>query len=370
MAGRKPPQGIMNMLARASQEHGVPFNMLRSFADIESGFRPGARTGSYKGLFQLSTQEFRRGGGRGSIFNPEANTNAFVNVLKKNIQAFERVMGRKPNGWEAYLVHQQGVAGGPAHLRNPDKPAWQNMANTPEGRKKGARWAKKAIWGNVPAKMKKQFGSVENINSGQFAKLWQARYERAGGSSTEQGFDTAAANTPDLPTRGMRVAEIAGVKEQGRLPQEGLADGVNQNVVMVGGGEEPPPVPQRRPVKFDYRAEEYASSNDIGAGGPPIPTKNPQDAPAPPQSAILPGSADASRSGNSRMATPATSGSDNWQGRAFGGSFGELYARPDMGSSLLRDVLPTGKPAMSGGGVPPPPPMFKQFFQGLFGGFG
>lgn len=375
MPSKKPPKYIMDVLARASQEHGIPFSVLRSFAEIESGFRAGAKTGSYNGLFMLSKSEFKRGGGKGSIMNPEANTNAFANVWKKNVAAFENKMGRKPQGWETYLVHQQGVAGGPAHLRNPDKPAWQNMHATPEGRQKGVGWSKKAIWGNVPSTQKKKFGSVNNITSGDFVKLWQSRYARAGGGSAEEvAFDGSAASM-EMPERGMRVAGRASDMDVPERRPQSL--GVDQNVVMVGGGEEAPPVPQRRNVKFDYRAPEYASANDIGAGGPPPPEKNPQDAPAPPRSAILPGSPELATSG-SRISEPTKFGGggggfDPLADKAFGAPFGELYGRADQGgSSLLKDVLPSGKPTpvMGQGGVPPRPPMFKDFFQSIFGGFG
>lgn len=371
MAGRKPPQSIMNVLARASQEHGIPFSVLRAFADIESGFRPGARTGSYKGMFQLSASEFKRGGGKGSIFNPVENTKAFANIWKDGAQQFQKRMGRAPSGWETYLVHQQGVAGGPAHLRNPDKPAWQNMAATSEGRKKGTRWSKKAIWGNIPAAQKKKFGSVENVTSGQFAGLWKARYERSSGGGDGMEFDAAASSPPlpgrsdlaELPERGMRVPSRATDME---MPERRMTE-------VPERGERVDP-PGSRP-KYQYRAAEYETANDIGAGGPPPPDRNPQDAPEPARSAVLPGSPEAGRTG--RMTQPASafggggSGFDPVAQQAFGGSFGELYGRKDMGSALLKDVLPSGRPTGVGVNQPPPrPPMFREFFNNMFGGFG
>lgn len=368
MARRQPPNYVNSVLARASQEHGIPFSVFKSFAGIESGYNPRAKTGSYKGLFQLSTQEFRKNGGQGNIYDPEANTNAFAKILKTNAALFEKKTGRQPTGAELYLMHQQGTQGATMHLANPDKPAWQNMAATGEGRQKGAGWAKKAIWGNIPAQQKKQFGSVNNVTSGDFVQMWNARYAREAGTSpgTDVAFDPSAAKSPAVPAKGFRVAEAnMGVPEKrGIGPGTKVADAT-------------PAVPEHRPIKFDYRAPEYASANDIGAGGPPIPTRNPQDAPEPPASAILPGSPEATRSGRMTQpvgggSDPSGSSSDNWQGRAFGGSFGELYSRPDQGSTLLKNVLPTGQPQGVGGvgGTPPPVPLFRQFFQGMFGGFG
>lgn len=379
MARRQPPNYVNSVLAKASQEHGIPYSVFKSFAGIESGYNPRAKTGSYKGLFQLSTQEFRKNGGQGNIYDPEANTNAFAKILKTNAALFEKKTGRSPTGSELYLMHQQGTQGATMHLANPDKPAWQNMAATGEGRQKGAGWAKRAIWGNIPSQQKKQFGNVNNVTSGDFTRMWQARYARESGAdpATDVAFDPSAAKTPPAPEKGFRVAE-ANMETPGKGARPGDIQYPDQNVVMVGGGEKPPPTPEHKPIKFDYRAPEYASANDIGAGGPPLPSRNPQDAPEPPASAVLPGSAEAGRS--ARLSQPVTGGSDsggsspdNWQGRAFGGSFGELYARQDQGSSLLKNVLPTpGGPGGFGGvgSVPPPVPTFRQFFQGLFGGFG
>ncbi len=365
MARRQPPQYVQGVMAKAAQEHGIPFSVFRSFAGIESGFNPRAKTGSYKGLFQLSTKEFKNNGGRGNIYDPVENTNAFAKILKTNAALFERKTGRQPTGSELYLMHQQGTQGATMHLTNPDKPAWQNMLATGEGRQKGAGWARKAIWGNIPSQAKKKFGSVNNVTSGDFVNMWNARYARESGAdpATDVAFDPSAAKTPAVPEKGFRVAE-ANMDMPGKGARPSDIQYPDQNVVMVGGGEEPPPVPGHRPVKFDYRSPEYASA-------PPMPGRNPQDAPEPPGSAILPGSADASRAG--RMTQPVGGGdspsapsSDNWQGKAFGGSFGELYARPDQGSSLLKNVL--GGPGGPGGmGPPPPVPTFRQFFQGLFG---
>jgi hypothetical protein len=180
--------------------------MLR-FAGIESSFKPNARTGSYKGLYQLSTEEFRRHGG-GNIFDPEDNARAFAKLLKRNAMEYEAKTGQPATGPVLYLLHQQGTAGGAKHLANPERPAWQNMLATSEGRRKGARWAKKAIWGNVPAQQKRQFGSVERVTSGQFVNMWNARYAREGdprAGSTMTAFDPNAARVPPTPGRSDKL---------------------------------------------------------------------------------------------------------------------------------------------------------------------
>ena len=77
------------------------------------------------------------------------------------------------------------------------------MYNTGEGRQKGEGWAKKAIWGNIPASQRARFGSVENVTSEQFADLWRERYARGLGyknyaameNDRKQLDKTAAAGT-------------------------------------------------------------------------------------------------------------------------------------------------------------------------------
>lgn len=49
------------------------------------------------------------------------------------------------------------------------------MCATSEGLLKGERWCKKCIWGNLLPRWKQDFGSVDNISSGDFVSLWTAR---------------------------------------------------------------------------------------------------------------------------------------------------------------------------------------------------
>jgi len=167
-------------IGRAAQATGVDEATLRVFARIESGGKADARTGSYKGLFQLSDTEFARHGG-GNIYNADDNALAAAKKLRAEASEFEAKHGRAPTALDLYLVHQQGEGGYDAHLARPGAPAWQNMAGTGEGRQKGARWAKQAIWGNIPDDMKRRFGSVENVTSADFIEVWRQKVARFGG---------------------------------------------------------------------------------------------------------------------------------------------------------------------------------------------
>jgi hypothetical protein len=172
MARIKFNERINAAIEAASQKHGINPDAMRAFARIESGGRPEQQTGSYKGLFQLSDREFKKHGGSGDIFNPEANAMAAGAKLKAEAGQFERYWKRPPTAAEVYMIHQQGVGGSLAHWKNPDQPAWKNMHSTAEGQQKGEAWAKKAIWGNIPASEKAKFGSVENVPGRAFTDMW------------------------------------------------------------------------------------------------------------------------------------------------------------------------------------------------------
>lgn len=199
MAAMRFSPDVEAAILAAAQRAGVSPDLLRTFATIESGGRADVRTGSYKGLFQLSDQEFARHGGQGNIFDPQANANAAANKIRDESTSFESRMGRPPSAAELYVIHQQGTAGSEAHRSNPDAPAWQNMRNTGEGRAKGDTWARAAIWGNVPDDMKAQYGSVDNITSHQFTDMWAQKVERMSGGNTSQPRVAGAQAQPTLP---------------------------------------------------------------------------------------------------------------------------------------------------------------------------
>jgi hypothetical protein len=53
------------------------------------------------------------------------------------------------------------------------------MYLTSEGQEKGEKWARKAIWGNVPWDLKNKIkGGVNALTSGQFIALWTERVNR------------------------------------------------------------------------------------------------------------------------------------------------------------------------------------------------
>lgn len=197
----------------AAAAAGVDSDTLRRFAKIESSGRPGVVTGSYKGLFQLSDEEFAKHGG-GDIFNARDNALAAARKLKAESAEFEAKYGRTPTAGDIYMLHQQGAGGYANHMANPSAPAWQNMAETAEGRRKGEGWAKQAIWGNLPPDARARFGSVDNVTSAEFTQYWKARVEgggRFGGSDTvaaaERAGGGARSRSANVPADGPGPSE-------------------------------------------------------------------------------------------------------------------------------------------------------------------
>jgi Transglycosylase SLT domain len=163
-------------IKRASDAFGLDFNFMKAVAKIESGFNPKQRTGSYIGLFQLSKYEFKRYGS-GNITDPRDNSVAGAYKFATEALLFEYQTGRKPTFSDLYLIHQQGWQGAAQHVSHPQRIAWKSMCATEEGKEKGERWCKRAIWGNTLPAIKQAWKSVGKLTSSAFVGMWQQRVD-------------------------------------------------------------------------------------------------------------------------------------------------------------------------------------------------
>ena len=161
-------------IRRASDAFGLDFNFMKAVAKIESDFNPKERTGSYIGLFQLSNYEFKQYGS-GNITDPRDNAIAGAYKFATEALLFEFGTGKKPTFSDLYLIHQQGWQGAAEHVSHPKRIAWRSMCATDEGKEKGKRWCKRAIWGNTLPAIKKIWKSVDKLTSGAFVGMWQQR---------------------------------------------------------------------------------------------------------------------------------------------------------------------------------------------------
>jgi hypothetical protein len=179
-------------IKRAADAFGLDANFMKAVAKIESGFNPTQRTGSYIGLFQLSKYEFGKFGS-GQILNARDNAVAAAyKVITEGI-LFEWITHRKPDLSDLYLIHQQGWEGAAEHIARPDRLAWKSMCATGEGREKGERWCRRAIWGNTLPAFKKTWKSVDNVTSEAFVGMWRGRVAEF---YTKYMATAAAATTP------------------------------------------------------------------------------------------------------------------------------------------------------------------------------
>ena len=141
-------------IKRASDAFGLDFNFMKAVAKIESGFDPKQRTGSYIGLFQLSKDEFAKYGS-GDILNARDNAVAAAYKFSTEDILFELSTHKKATFSDLYLIHQQGTQGAEEHVNHPHRIAWKSMCATDEGKAKGEKWCKRAIWENTLPSVKR-----------------------------------------------------------------------------------------------------------------------------------------------------------------------------------------------------------------------
>ena len=194
-------------IREAAALYGLDVAMMMSIAKVESDFNPRVKTGSYKGLFQLSDYEFKKYGD-GSIWDARDNARAAAHMFLVQAERFRWALGHYPDYAERYIVHQQGIQGAIEHYTHPERAAWQSMCATDEGVLKGEQWCKKCIWGNLLPEWKRAFGDVDNILSGDFVSLWTGRIDHLAANSFSLA-DSGVSVSPHLRTHARRPTKLA-----------------------------------------------------------------------------------------------------------------------------------------------------------------
>jgi hypothetical protein len=191
-------------IREAASLYGLDLAMMMSIAKVESDFNPRVRTGSYKGLFQLSDHEFNKYGD-GSIWDARDNARAAAHMFLVQAEQFRWALGHYPDFAERYMVHQQGIQGAIEHYTHPDRMAWQSMCATDEGILKGEQWCKRCIWGNLLPEWKRAFGNVDAIQSGEFIAKWTRRIDHFADRYSVASADAVVSATPKDNDRGLTV---------------------------------------------------------------------------------------------------------------------------------------------------------------------
>jgi len=122
---------------------------------------------------------------------------------------FEWVTHRKPTLSDLYLIHQQGWEGAAEHISQPDRIAWKSMCATGEGKEKGEKWSKRAIWRNTLPAVKDAWKSVDKLTSGRSSECGAAtgaaeRMNQKISLTVGRSFRTRgpSGDSPPLRTRG------------------------------------------------------------------------------------------------------------------------------------------------------------------------
>jgi hypothetical protein len=164
-------------IKRAAEAFGLDYSFMKTVAKIESDFDPKQRTGSYIGLFQLSHYEFQKYGS-GDITNPRDNAIAAAYKFVTEGTLFELGTHQNPTFSDLYLIHQQGWQGAAEHVSHPERIAWKSMCATDEGKEKGEKWCKRAVWLNTLPDIKHLWKSVDKLTSAAFVTMWRQRVNR------------------------------------------------------------------------------------------------------------------------------------------------------------------------------------------------
>ena len=114
----------------------------------------------------------------GDILNPRDNSVAAAYKFATAALLFELNTHKRATFSDLYLIHQQGTRGAEEHVNHPDRIAWKSMCATDEGREKGEKWCKRAIWANTLPEIKHIWKSVDNLTSSAFVTMWQERVHR------------------------------------------------------------------------------------------------------------------------------------------------------------------------------------------------
>lgn len=198
MMADTPVGSPLEEIKRAAELFCLNQAFMVTVAKIESDFDPKNRTGKYIGLFQLSEQEFHHYG-CGSITDPRDNAIAAAWKFVNEGFLFENDTRQQPSPSDLYLIHQQGWQGAAEHVSHPDQLAWKSMCATDEGKQKGEKWCKRAIWENTLPAVKHRYGSVDNLTSGEFVAMWRDRVNHLYAEYARSQTATANANTNPNP---------------------------------------------------------------------------------------------------------------------------------------------------------------------------
>lgn len=165
-----------DMIVKKAKAAGIDPAGLLAMANIESGFDPNAQNTYYGGLFAIEKARHPR------WRDPEYNTDMAIKNWKANEKAWKKAHPDKPfTAGAAYLMHNQGIAGGVALYANPNRKATDVLRK----------------WHKNSARVVRNNGGNTNMSGREFAQMWIDKAEALTGYYTGQttGGDLSAPTT-------------------------------------------------------------------------------------------------------------------------------------------------------------------------------
>lgn len=168
-AGAQPRSALQEWASVAEASTGVPASYVEAVALLETGGDPDTvnpRNPSVVGLGHFD-EATAKAVGLKDRSDPQASATAIALNANRTAPALEKALGRRPEPWEQYVAHQQGIGGGPALLSAKPGALAVDVLEPLYGNR---AVAEKAIVDN---------GGHVAITAEAFVGFWRDRYEAA-----------------------------------------------------------------------------------------------------------------------------------------------------------------------------------------------
>jgi len=179
-----PDPAVVGQIQKSAAAEGVPADQALTIAHIESGIGtvPDRSGSQYGGVFQLGTAE-KASVNLAAGAPPVEQAAKGVQFLANAYGVASGAVGHPADGWQTYMVHQQGVGGGPALLKaDPNELAVNVLAEA------GSTNPVAAVTRN---------GGSGDMTVGQFLGVWQAKYaQNAAAIGVTPGAPVAPGHNP------------------------------------------------------------------------------------------------------------------------------------------------------------------------------